>query len=357
MEILLNKARKSKKLRVYDLANQIGIDSSLMSRILSGKRKATDAQLAKLSQILSIDYLDLLKEKLGSEVADLLYQYPEVAQEALTVAEERITYLLSDQKLQVVPLQEEVSTALKKIDEKHQKWIHKKPLDPIQLQKMQEYFYTEYTFESNRIEGNTLDLQETHLVVNEGITIGGKSMQEHLEAINHKEAIEWVVDFASKKFDFDEHTLKQIHQLILKGINQAGAGVYRTVPVRISGSRHIPPEPYMVTKMMEEYFMFYHIHKHQLHPVILAAEMHERLVSIHPFIDGNGRTSRLVMNLILLRNGYPIVNLKGNRDDRQRYYKALEAVQINHERNDFYRLIVTHALASLQEHLALAGIQ
>jgi Fic family protein len=107
--------------------------------------------------------------------------------------------------------------------------------------------------------------------------------------------------------------------------------------------------------MMEDYFIFYETQKDILHPVILAAEMHERLVTIHPFIDGNGRTSRLVMNLILLKNGFTIANLKGSYDDRMRYYKALEQVQVNHESISFYELIAENVEASLKEHLHLAG--
>lgn len=356
MRNLINSKRKEQGIKIFELANKIGIDSSLMSRILSGNRKASESQLRKLSDILSISYNTLLQEKVGLEVAEILNKYPTVAKEALSVAEKRVEYLLSDKKHDVIPLSKNVKNKLEEIKEKHQKWVNKKPLNKTQLQKMKEYFYTEYTYESNRIEGNTLNLQETHLVINEGITIGGKSMEEHLEAINHKEAIEWIVELASRNINFDARTVKQIHQLILKGINKKGAGVYRSVPVRISGSKHIPPGPYMLRELMDEYFIFYEMNKSKLHPVILAAEMHERLVSIHPFIDGNGRTSRLIMNLILLQNGFPIVNLKGNLKDRQRYYKALEAVQVNHERDDFYSLIVEQSLTSLEEHLALAGM-
>ena len=106
---------------------------------------------------------------------------------------------------------------------------------------------------------------------------------------------------------------------------------------------------------MEDYFLFYESQKSIVHPALLAAEMHERLVSIHPFVDGNGRTARLVMNLILLQNGYTIANLKGNLADRMRYYQALEKVQINHENEDFYQLILEHAEISLTEHLHLVG--
>ncbi len=115
----------------------------------------------------------------------------------------------------------------------------------------------EYTYESNRIEGNTLTLQETELVVNEGVTISGKSMREHLEAINHAEAIDYIKEFAHNEFDISERTIKEIHALILHGIDRDNAGKYRTVPVMISGSEHIPPQPYLIEKQMEDFILTY----------------------------------------------------------------------------------------------------
>lgn len=351
----LNNKRKELGLKINELARILAIDSSLMSRILSGKRKPTKDQLLKLAECLSLDPNELLMSFLSAEVVDLLSGYPQLAPQVLKVAEKRIDYLTSSDKYQVIVLSPTVQTLITELNHLKKEWASKKPLNSIQLQKMNEYFHTAYTYESNRIEGNTLTLKETHLVINEGITIGGKSMIEHLELVNHKEAIAFIYDLVARKAPFNTFTLKQIHQLVLKGVDSKGAGVFRSVPVRISGSEHIPPQPYMLDKLMEEYFIFYEKQKNMLHPVILAAEMHERLVSIHPFIDGNGRTSRLIMNLILLQNGYTIVNLKGDLQNRMNYYKALEAVQVNHEKEDFHRLIVTHAISSLTEHIELAG--
>jgi len=180
--------------------------------------------------------------------------------------------------------------------------------------KIQEALAIEYTYESNRIEGNTLTLQETQLVIEKGLTISGKPLKEHLEAINHKEAIDFITDLVKEKEPLNERNLLQIHSIILKSIDKINAGRYRKVPVLISGSTHTPPQPYLVQKLMEDYFLFYEENKSSLHPVVLSAEMHERLVTIHPFIDGNGRTSRLVMNLILLQNGFPIANIKGDTE-------------------------------------------
>ena len=353
MNAILETKRKSLGIKVFELANQLGVDASLMSRILAEKREPSNEQLRQLSQILSIDYNELIKEKMERKILAVLKEYPEFADEVIqTVSEERIQYLTSNKRLETIDTSS-LSEDLSNISHQQQKWSQRKPLNTLQLNKMLEYFHTEYTYESNMIEGNTLDFQETHLVVNEGITIGGKTIREHLEAINHQEAIGFIVDLVARKVDFSESILKQLHQLILKGIHRDGAGVYRSVQVRISGSKHIPPESYLLNGLMDDYFRFYHFQKTRLHPVILAAEMHERLVTIHPFIDGNGRTSRLVMNLILLQHGYPIVSLKGDLAERQRYYKALEAVQMNHDSTDFYRLIVERTEYSLDQHLAL----
>jgi len=219
--------------------------------------------------------------------------------------------------------------------------------------KIQEALAIEYTYESNRIEGNTLTLQETQLVIEKGLTISGKPLREHLEAINHKEAIDYIKELAQSKSALTEHDLKQIHAIVLKSIDKENAGAYRNVPVMISGSPFVPPQPYLLSKLMEEYFIFYNENKDTLHPVVLAAEMHERLVTIHPFIDGNGRTSRLVMNLILLQHGYPIANIKGDAESRKRYYAALEKAQTQDDKSDFIQLIAETVKESLEKYLSI----
>ena len=219
--------------------------------------------------------------------------------------------------------------------------------------KIQEALAIEYTFESNRIEGNTLTLQETQLVIEKGLTISGKPLKEHLEAINHKEAIDYIKQLSQNGAALTEYDLKQIHSIILKSIDKENAGVYRSLPVMISGSTYLPPQPYLVAKLMEDYFIFYNQHKDTLHTVILAAEMHERLVTIHPFIDGNGRTARLIMNLILLQHGFPIANIKGDAAVRIKYYAALEKAQTQNDKTDFILLIDEVVKESLEKYLSI----
>lgn len=218
---------------------------------------------------------------------------------------------------------------------------------------IREALQIEFLYESNRIEGNTLTLRETQLVVNEGITISGKSMREHLEAINHKEAILFVEDIVSKEVVFLEYILKQIHALVLHSIDRDNAGQFRRVPVLIAGSKHEPPQPYLLQTLMDDYFLFYEAHKNTLHTVVLAAEMHERLVTIHPFIDGNGRTSRLVMNLILLQRGYPLAIIGGDYEQRMAYYDALEEGQTDANKTVFVLLIAQKVLENLDRYIKI----
>ena len=158
-----------------------------------------------------------------------------------------------------------------------------RPLPVEALKKIEGAFAIEYTYESNRIEGNTLTLQETELVVNEGVTIAGKSMREHLEAINHAEAIDYIKDFARSSTEISERTIKEIHALILHGIDRENAGRYRTVPVMISGSTHTPPQPYLIAPQMEAFMSrFAEMEAQAVHPVLvdesipIAQRLHAR---------------------------------------------------------------------------------
>jgi len=348
----LKRLRQSKGLKINQLARLSGLDASLISRYESGDRMPSDIQLKALSSALGIDYNDIRKRYITDKVVKLL-AYEPFADEILMAAEERIAYLAKSSVDIDTKYDQTLLNKLKHLDSLHKKWQDHKPLNGTQLQKMKEYFNVEYTYESNRIEGNTLTLKETELVVNQGLTISGKSMTEHLEAINHAEASDYIADLATRHIDLTKRTLLEIHGLILRSIDRPNAGVFRTANVRIAGSEHLPPEHYKVGEFMTDYFRFYNHKKDQLHPVILAAEMHERLVSIHPFIDGNGRTARLVMNLILMRHGYPIANLKGDLTSRLEYYNTLEEVQVNNRPSEFYHFIVDAVEISLNRHLEL----
>jgi Fic family protein len=229
-----------------------------------------------------------------------------------------------------------------------------RPLDIEALQKIKAAFEMEYTYESNRIEGNTLTLQETALIVSEGITIGSKSMREHLEAINHAQAVEYIKDIAGSDIAVTERTVKEIHALILHGINKEQAGRYRTVPVMIAGSRHTPPQPYLIQPQMEHFIDSYRqMETDGIHPIIIAAYLHDELVKIHPFIDGNGRTSRLIMNLYLLSKGYSITSLKADNEAKQTYYRALEQSHVENSHEPFYLFVANAVKQSLEKYLQI----
>lgn len=205
-----------------------------------------------------------------------------------------------------------------------------RPIAPATIQDMQETRDIQYTYESNRIEGNSLTLDETLHVIEKGLTIGGKPLHDHLEAINHQEAIHYIRELANRDAVYNERTLLNIHAIILKSIRPRDAGNYRKQPVFIlqaDDKRHEFPDAYLVPKLIEDYFIFYNENKNQMHPVAMAAHLHQRLVNIHPFIDGNGRTARLVMNLHLLKNGYPISIIDSAMHKRQEYYRILGAYQ------------------------------
>ncbi|MFV8466569.1 Fic family protein [Flavobacterium sp. LB1P62] len=344
MKTLLKNAREQKGLKTREVAQLLGIDQALISKFESGTRKPTRDQVLKLAALLEIDLETImiawLKEKILYEIGQ-----DEFALKALQVAEEEIRYQNKAAKKQLSTTLQKI---LDEIDSLKTKLDSFKSFDSYRIAQALEL---EYTFESNRIEGNTMTLRETDLVINEGLTISGKSMREHLEVINHQEAIAYIKDLVQKNTSINEREVLSLHNLILRGIHPEDAGRYRKVQVMIQGSSHMPPQPFLVAKEMEDFFIWFETNKNSLHPIILAAEMHQRLVTIHPFIDGNGRTSRLVMNLILLQHGYIIANIKGDYESRMQYYQALETAQNKNNKEDFFLFIAQTEKESLERYL------
>lgn len=349
---ILKHARTSRGIKARELANKLDVDATLISRFESGNRIPTEFQLDQLVATLNLDKNEVKAEWLAEKVVRLVAYQPE-AREALILAESRIEYLMASKTYDLPVVSDTIIDRIRYADELKTEWQAKRPLNHTQLLKMKEYFQVENTFESNRIEGNTLTLQETQLVVNEGLTISGKSMREHLEAVNHVDALNFLEELVGAEVGLTKRNVLDLHRLILKGVDTKNAGVYRSVPVRISGSKHEPAQIYMIEKLMEDFFSYFNKQKKRLHPIIMAAEVHERLVSIHPFIDGNGRTSRLLMNMVLLQNGYSLTHIKGDGESRLAYYKALESVQLDNNPEPFYELVVDATIHSLEEHLKM----
>ena len=184
-----------------------------------------------------------------------------------------------------------------------------------------------FTYNSNAIEGNTLTLQETALIIKEGITIDKKPLKDHLEAVGHKEAYLYVEDLVKQKVPLSEKVIKDIHSLVLMD-NREDRGVYRRVPVTIMGAVHIPPQPYLLPARMEQLILKYH-EIPLPHVVERVSQFHMEFETVHPFIDGNGRTGRLLLNLELMKEGYPPINIKFS--DRKRYYECFTSYHKNGE--------------------------
>jgi len=212
-----------------------------------------------------------------------------------------------------------------------------RPLPPELVHNLEQWFLVELTYTSNAIEGNTLTRQETAVVVEKGLTVSGKSLVEHLEATNHAKALRGIMQLVSAKTaDMRERNILDIHNTILRGLDDANAGHYRSVPVRLSGSMVVLPNPRKIPELMESFVQFISRAK-EMHPVELAAEAHYQLVTIHPFVDGNGRTARLLMNLILMQNGFPPALIR--KRDRLRYIQSLEKAQLGGNKETYFKLI------------------
>lgn len=213
---------------------------------------------------------------------------------------------------------------------------------------LREWFKIELTYTSNAIEGNTLSRAETALVVEKGITVDGKTLQEHLEAVNHAQAFDWVMQrIHSTKKDITERTILDLHQLILQKIDDIDAGRYRTVPVRIAGSTVIMPNAMKVPDLMNEFISW--LQTSSDHPLTVAVDAHFKLVSIHPFVDGNGRTARLLMNLLLMQSGYPPAITR--KEDRKQYIARIEKAQLGGSLADYYTLMYEAVDRSLDIYL------
>lgn len=217
-------------------------------------------------------------------------------------------------KESLIPIIEDKLEALKK----------RRPLTEGELKKLNEEFLTEYTYNSNAIEGNTLTLRETDMVLR-GLTIAQKSLKEHLEVIGHKEAFDYILQLVSENASMSEKVIKDIHYLVLAD-KKEDRGVYRRVPVRIMGAAHEPVQPYLIIPKMEALLEEYEKSKEDI--VTKLARFHIEFESIHPFIDGNGRTGRLLVNMELMKAGYPPIDIKFT--DRLKYYDAFDEYHVKH---------------------------
>lgn len=220
-----------------------------------------------------------------------------------------------------------------------------RPLTEGEVEALNEAFMVEYTYNSNAIEGNTLTLRETDMVL-KGLTIDKKPLKDHLEAVGHKEAFYFILDLVKNNTPLSQSLIKQIHSLVLAD-KPRDKGEYRRVPVRILGASHIPPQPYAIEPKMAELLWDYS--NDQRNIVEKLADFHIKFEAIHPFIDGNGRTGRLLVNLELMKQGYPPIDIKFT--DRMRYYDAFEAYHTHGNLSPMTKLFAEYLNARLSEYL------
>ena len=209
------------------------------------------------------------------------------------------------------------------IDEKLARLNSLRPLPPSVVAKLRDQFAIEMTYNSNAIEGNSLTLKETAWVIKDGLTIKGKPLRDHLEARDHYQALSYLYELIEKgsRQTVSEVLIRNLHKLVVRETESEDAGNYRQTNVMITGSDHLPPDSSQVPSAMSDLVEWLRANTPKLHPIELAALIHHKLVYIHPFTDGNGRTARLAMNLILLNLGYPLVVILKN--DRRKYYRVL----------------------------------
>lgn len=233
------------------------------------------------------------------------------------------------------------------IDKKKIELDSRRPLTEGEVERLTEEFVVEYTYNSNAIEGNTLTLCETDMVLR-GLTIDQKPLKDHMEAVGHKEAFDFVRDLVKDQMPLSESIIKQIHYLVLAD-KKDDRGVYRRVPVRIMGVKHGPVQPYLIQPKMEQLLESYRNSTEHIIPRL--ARFHIEFEGIHPFIDGNGRTGRLLVNLELMKAGYPPIDIKFT--DRITYYNAFDEYHVKHNLNVMEKLFAGYVNARLDSYLAM----
>lgn len=272
----------------------------------------------------------------GVERKGNLYMIPEDAEQPVDAR----TYAKTSVKKSYAPILEQVDTLKKSLDSC-------RPLTPAEVEAIKEVFIVEHTYNSNAIEGNTLTLKETALVL-QGITIDQKPLKDHLEAVGYKEAFQYVEEIAKQDKPLSEYDIKSIHNLVLAD-RPEDRGVFRRVNVRIAGALTNPVQPYLIEPKIEELLENYQKWSKTMHIVESVANFHLQFESIHPFIDGNGRTGRLLMNLQLIKSGLPAINIKFA--DRRKYYDAFDDYAKTGSADSMVRLVGEAVVSRLREML------
>lgn len=233
------------------------------------------------------------------------------------------------------------------IDEMKAELDRRRPLTTGELKRLQDEFLVEFTYDSNAIEGNTLTLQETALAL-EGVTVDKKPLKDHLEAVGHRDAFLYIVSLISDKSPITERIIREIHSLVLMD-KPEDKGIYRRIPVKIMGADHEPPQPQLIQQQMQK--LLADLSHDKRHIIETAAMFHLDFERIHPFIDGNGRTGRLILNLMLMQAGYPPINVKFA--DRRVYYSCFDSYYRDNDASPLINMIGTYEKKKLSQYLSI----
>lgn len=319
MKSLLKNAREQKGLKTRELAQLAGIDQALISKFESGTRKPTKDQVTKLSQLLEIDYETLmvawLKEKILYEIGD-----EEFALKALLLAEQEIQKNKKEIDSAILSSNQIILDEIETLKKQLQTFNH------FELRQISKTLELEFVFKSIHSNGNSLTSEETKSIINDGITISGKSMQEHIEAINFQEISAYIKDLSQKKTSLNEKEFLSIHNLIFKGIQSENAGKYKNDPI--------------VLREMNLLFNWYEMHKNNLNPIILASEIYLKILNINPFEKGNLQIANIIMNWILLQNNYVYAIAQTDKNNESEYFSVLDEYQIRNDKSAFINYIL-----------------
>jgi len=252
----------------------------------------------------------------------------------------------------------ELKKLLQRIDEYKRLMDSRRPLAPQELKGLDDYYRIGLTYTSNALEGNTLTLSETKIVLEDGITVGGKPLRDHYEAVGHAKAYDFMLEMArSENLQITEEVILKLHDLFFRGMDAEAAGKYREYQVLITGTDYVPPPADQLQELMQAFVVELDEKAKTMHPVLFAAFAHRKLVDIHPFVDGNGRTARLLMNLILVNRGYQIVSIPPIL--RREYIEALQMAQRGKTPSDdlFFKLIAQCEVESQKDYCRMFGIE
>ena len=252
----------------------------------------------------------------------------------------------------------EIKKLLQRIDEYKKLMDTRRPLAPQEVKSLDDYYRVGLTYTSNALEGNTLTIIETKVVIEDGITVGGKPLKCCWEAVGHAKAYDFMLQVArAKPLVCTEEIILKLHHLFYSGLDAENAGKYRDTQVFISGTEYVPPPAAEVSPLMAKFVAELNEKRQTLHPVLLSAFAHRKLVDIHPFVDGNGRTARLLMNLILINNGYQIVSIPPVL--RNEYIGALTATRFGNPPSDerFFKLIAQCEIESQKDFCRMFSIE